>query len=70
MIPEVRTPSGSSEIQVHCYGTVYRIGDERAYLGGRGHTDLIQVDCNNIKIFHERRYVKPPYKIPFKRPRA
>lgn len=71
MIPEVRTSTNdplNPSIEVHIGSTVYKIGPESAYFGGRGHGDLIQVACNNLKIFHERRYVKPPYKIPFKRP--
>ena len=60
----------NDDIQVRCYSTVYLIGERRDYYRGRGHEDLIQVAVNNLKIFHERRYVDRPYKVPFVRPRA
>lgn len=67
VIPEVRTSKADPfHIEVLVGSTVYRLNAES--YSCRDHGELIRSACNNIKIFHERRYVDRPYKVPHWRP--
>ena len=75
MIPEVRRytnpdPMNPVQIDIVCGGTAYPLNMDR--LSHLPHDcsllQVIDAEARNLTIFHERRYVKQPYKIPLRRP--
>ena len=74
MTPEVRRaksldPMRPTHVEIVCGRTVYALKLEEVNIP-RGWTmdQVIDSETRSLGIFHERRYVKQPYKTPLRRP--